>query len=918
MPFPRLEFRLTTSVVSQGVYTPVTVVIEEPVKWSDVRITAERDPDFHGFNYEYSDGKVQLDFTCESAANLLSAQYYTYGNDAVVKFLIVDIAADGSETVRYSGKIDFNDVDIQPGRVSADVIRDDLHEKINARWDTPVSMTVAKTLDNSAITPPLPIEISLPGQAVTDSGYFKRIGPFYDESSFENPDFTGHYTLFPNLVNPNGQPNQPTGAVDPITNQPVAAPPELSSLSNSSGQILIPNGTVMSGTGVDIPFLDGYADSNYHLKTIWLFRLNIIAYKKALQIGGAKFLIWDINPLLTIVRPNQAPEIIALAARQQGQDAVNEIGERTFSCQYNGDFYAPKGTKIYLNAQIRAIVNARKIIFLVTTLQAQVEIERISRAVDSTGYAFMLPDALKHVFGVVSNALSGGTGNISGSLISKASVTQAQDGYGTEYAVSSGYQLRNLNTKAPTFTLKQLLGTLSAQHVAGMLYQTDSDGNHSVRVEDGRWFYRGGRIMILDEVPTDDPTIFNYSEKPNKDLLINQVIVGYEKYPETGPGALLEFNTERTYQTPIITNNQPKEIKCPLIAAGSAIEEARRLGIPQYDATGKPIDRTTEGGTYDNDAFLLHVAPKSFSGGITFAVIPFFGFPYKEGQPAAKTIQLPDSAEPLKVGDTIIFSGTGTPNDGVEYLIGYVTVSDLNKLIYSVSNLLPMVPGAFFGSWTLKNQPVRIRTNERLTVYGVTDPATTYNLELSPARMLRRWAWWLNSGLRYKKPTEELRCTDYKGNRDMQSRVKDGYVLPGDTAKQVVYETGDIALGEYEYFEKLFSPEVIPARVYMTPEQADETLLALRNLHADENLNMGYLTIRNPDGTLVDGFPFKIDYNPTSGIAELLLWKKNADLPAGGPSCVDYANWVYQQFINNPGANPDLYRFCTFGSFKPV
>ncbi|GAB4042565.1 hypothetical protein [Spirosoma litoris] len=915
MLFPRLEFRLSTTVVSQGVATPVTVVIDEPIKWDSVKITAERDPDTHGFNYQYSDGKVQLDFACESAASLLSAQYYTYGNDAIVKFLLVDIQAGGFEILRYSGKIDFNDCTIQPGKVSADVIADDLNEKINARWDTPVSMIVAKTLDNLPITPPSPIEIGLPGQALKESGYFKRIGPFSEESDFDGPEYVGYYTLFPNLVDPNGQPNKPTGAIDPITQQAIPAPPGLDNLNSSSGQFLTPSGTVIPGTADEIPLAIAYAAGSYKLKFIWSFRINIIAYKKALTIGGAKFTGWVIAPILAILRPGEAAELIQLAPVQQGEGNTNEIGEKSFNCVYDGSFDVPKGTKIYLYTQIRTFINCRKLIFLITTLQAQLEIERTTRAVDSTGYAFMLPDALKHVFGVVSNALTGGTGNIGGSLISKASQTQAQDGYGTEYAVSSGYQLRNLNTKSPTFTLKQLYGALSAHHVAGLLYRTDANGNHSVLVEEGSWFYRGGQIMILDEVAQDDAKVFAYSEVPNKDLLVNKIIVGYEKYPETGPGVLDEFNTERTYQTPIVTNQQTKEIKCPLIAAGSAIEEARRLGIPEYDTTGKLIDKSKEGGTYDDDAFILHVAPKSESGGITFTVIPFFGFPYKPGQPAAKTIQLPDNAKPLKVGDTIIFSGTGTPNDGVEYLIGYVSTNSLNKLVYTVSNLLPMVEGAFFGSWSLKNQPVRIRTNERLDVSGIADPSSTYNLELSPVRMLRRWAAFLNSGFRYKRATDELRNVDYKNNRDMASRVKDGYVLPGDTDRQLVRETGDIALGEFEGFTKLFSPETITATVYMTPEQVDELLLALRNLHPNESKNMGFVTIKNPDGDLVDAYPMKISYNPNSEVAELTLRKKFTENTNGGPTCLDYADWVFHQFENDVTANPDLYRFCRFRDF---
>lgn len=906
--FSRLEFRLSTSLLIDGVATPLTVAIEEPVKWDSVKITAKRDPDYHGLNYEYSDGKVQVDFRCESGVNLLTTQYQTYGNDALVKFLLVDIFPDATETVRYAGKIDFNDCNIGPGLVSAEIVRDDLHEKIQSRWDTPVSMIVEKTLDNLTVTPPASIALGLPGQALTETAQYKRVGSWTESSEFESPDRIGFYVLFPDMVAPIGTPAPAPGPIDPITGQQTAPPADLSSMEGVSTI----NGGTVSGTGETLPFITCTTPGSYSLKFDWLLRLEIVAYKKATSVLNARFDLWYLQPLLVIARPNKAPELIKIGPEQSGGGERTTTGVKSIEAHYNGSFDVTQGTRVYLYTQIRAFNSCRKIIFSTQSLQVNVQLTRITRAVDSKGYAFMLPDALKHVFGVVSNALDKGTGAIGGSLISKASADQATDGYGTEYAVSSGYQLRNLNTKAPTLSLKQLIGTLSAQHAAGLLYQTDINGNHSVRVEAGEWFYRGGQIMVIDEVD-GEANVFDYKEKPNKDLLCNQVIVGYDKFPEQGPGVLTEFNTTRTYQTPIITNQLTKEIKCPLIAAGSAIEEARRLGIPQKDVNGKLIDNSTEGGTYDDDAFILHVAAKTFSGVVIFTVLPFLGFPYKPGQSAIKQIRLPASADALVIGDVIVFSGTA--NDGVEYKIGLVGTDAQGITVYTVSASFPMVAGAVDGSWSLKNQPARIRTNERLDVYGITDPTTTYNLELSPARMLRRHAAFINSGLRYKKPTDELRCTDYKNNRDMSSRVKAGFVLPGDTDRQVVRETGNVPLGEYDRFRKIFSPEVITTQVRMTPEQVDEVLLANRNLHPDESLNMGYLSIRNPDGNIRDGYLMELSYNPTGEIADLVLWKKFGDESPGGPDCRNYNDWVYGRFESDKSANPDLYRFCKFQDY---
>lgn len=921
MSFPRLEFRLTTVVVSQGIETPVSVVIEEPIKWDAVRITAERDPDFHGFLYEYSDGKIQLDFACESAGELLRAQYFQYGNDAVVKLLLVDLLTNGDESVRYSGKIDFNNCTLGIGKFSADVVRDDLNQKITSRFDTPVSMSVEKTLDNSPITPPSAVEIGLPGQALKESGLFKRIGPFTNSDRFDDPAEAGFYAFFPNLVAVPGTPGNPVGPIDPITGQPSPAKADLSSMKGVSvftGQSVVP------GVGEELPFIGPTeADGEYSLRFIWSYRLEIVIYKKALRIGGALFLLWEMAPVLLIVRPGKPNEVIQIGNVAKGGGNRNTTGVQSINCDYTGSFSAPKGTRVYLSTQIRAFVDGcRSIIFSQQVLNVKVELTRTTRAVDSKGYAFLLPDALKHVFGVVSNALTNGTGSVGGSLISGASMAQAQPGEATDYAVSSGYQLRNLNTKAPTFSFKQLMGTLSALNVAGLLYETDSAGNHSVRVESGEWFYRGGEILVLDEVAEDEPIIFAYSETPNTDMLVNQIIVGYEKYPDTGPGALLEFNTERTYQTPIVTHQLTKEIKCPLIGAGAAIEEARRLGIPTYDTNGKAIDRSTEGGTYDDDNFILHVAAKTTTATVVFSQL--FGgiFPLK-----AKTRSLiafsddRNNATPkLKAGDKLTISGSGTTNDGVAFTVVNVLLmgrtNSSGQIQYELSPPAPTpTTGQLTVQYGLGRESVRIRTNERIDVSGIPDAGSTYNLELSPARMVRRWAAFLNSGFRYKNPTDELRCTNYIGNRDMISRVRDGVTLPGDIDRQNVYETGDIALGEFNGFTALFSPEIITTTVYMSRDQLNELIAALTNQHADDSKNMGYITIRRANGEIAEAYPDKISYNPNQDVCELTLRKKFAVSAISGPACQDYASWVIGRFENDPTADKNLYRFCRFKDF---
>ncbi|MEQ6329295.1 hypothetical protein VLF92_13370, partial [Pseudomonas chengduensis] len=86
--------------------------------------------------------------------------------------------------------------------------------------------------------------------------------------------------------------------------------------------------------------------------------------------------------------------------------------------------------------------------------------------------------------------------------------------------------------------------------------------------------------------------------------------------------------------------------------------------------------------------------------------------------------------------------------DGRTYTVVGIRVNVANfsqTPTYEVDASTPMVTGGpLAGSWQIGTQAVKLRTNERLDVSGITDPETAFNLELSPSRMLRRHAAFIN------------------------------------------------------------------------------------------------------------------------------------------------------------------------------
>ncbi|RYC70852.1 hypothetical protein [Spirosoma sordidisoli] len=910
----RTIFRLKTAIQAVGIDEPFVInpQIREPVLWSGCLLVGSVDEQFHGFVASYSEGDLKLEFYCEHAHAILSQQYYTYGTDAEVKFQVVHKfgPAAGQEEIDFQGKIDFATIVIEAGKVSASIIVGGIAELVKNRWETPVSVDATLTLDNKAIVPPTGSDVNLAGMTLREKAEFSKQGKYVETETFENAGLGGVFYVLPDML-----PDPAKISITPPRTDGVVSLDELAGVTPYAG------GIFSNAISPPLALLTCETAGTYLIEIDWLFRVNVSLTKSGgLLAPKAKFARLTFLPVLLVRVPGKADQRISLAAPKNGNGFVNSV-EHSLTASYRGSLDLPQGAQLFVFCEIPCFMAnpVKRIDFTVTMANLRIAIDRRTRATASRAGTYMMPDVLKHVVGVVAGNLTAGaskTGRVVGSLIEGASTQNGQPGPASEYALTTGALLRGLK-KAPSFSLKTLMGTLWAHHAAGILYEDMDTDSPTVRVEAGEWFYRDTEILELE-------TVFAYREEPETALLHNQIVVGYEKYPDAGAGVAEEFNTERTYQTPLISSDQTLEIKCPLIAAGTAIEEARRLGIKKLE-NGVEVPTTSDAGSYDDDGFMLHVASQSFTDTAKFWIdAPTLRKPY-----AAKYITLSSTmlsrlvgGVALKVGDVLTFTDTGTPNDGKPFrIIGTAPARPLDLSVFTNptyevaldSDLTPT--GTVTTTWTLGTLGVKLRTNERLDVEGVTDPANAYNLELSPARMLRRHAPFINSGLAYKQAIDELRCTAYKHNGAMVTQAKPSVpALPGDSDKQLIRETGNVALGELDRFEKLFRPERIIATVYMTRKQRRILFKAMRN-EGDEALRLGYVTVRNADGNKVSGYLRRIVYNDQSETAELVLRKKRVAIDPGGPACQDYRSWSFGRFESDTTANPNLYRFCRFSDF---
>ncbi|MFD2936309.1 hypothetical protein [Spirosoma flavum] len=911
----QIIFRLKTAIVQVGVTEPVTIMpdIAEPVRWSDVPLTGSVDEKYHGFLSSYSDGTLKLDFRCESAHSLLSEQYYTYGTDADVRFQVIEVDRAGTEYIDFDGKIDFETILIVPGKVSVSIITNDDHTKFNSRFESPIALDSILTLDNVALSPATATEIPLAGQTLHEQGEFSHQKKYTESQAFtDGVDLGISVYVLPKMYFP---------ASETVTATIAASPSAIQELSNLEGVNYLYGG--VTPADIDPPsLLEVKANTigDYHIEIDWLFHINVVLTKAALTIGSPKFAVLEFVPLVIVKIPGAVDQIIPLCPPKSGSGYANSV-EHSFAGSYHADLDLPLGAQVYTYCKIVAFAKNRikQIEFFIESTSLRISIERKTRAQATKTKAYLMPEAIRHVIGAITSTLNPAkTGNVYGGLIDNAHADQALDGYATEYAVTTGNQLRGID-KVPSFDAKTLIDTLWSQHAAGILFEHDvNTGAQAIRIEEGSWFYRGGEIAVIDEV-------FEYSEEPDLELLYNQIEVGYEKYPDSGAGVADEFNTVHTYQTPLISRENTLPILCPLIAAGTAIELERRLGIKQVDANGVPVSTTSDAGTYDDDGFILHVI--AFGRADTFRFIVEGPTPVKPY--TAHYIQFSNAiingssgGVLLYYGDKVTISGTGTPNDGKTFTIVGIHPGIANFTVtptYEVDAAEPIIAGGpLAGSWQAGTQAVKLRTNERLDVSGIADPDTAFNLELSPSRMLRRHAAFINSGLAYKKPIDELRCTAYKQNGKVSSQVKPGVApLPGDSDRQYIAETGNIALGSMEGFLKLFQPELIKVKGTVTRKMRRAIFAAMKNQGPDE-VNCGYLTIINPDKSEVSGFLRSITYKDSSEVADIVLRKKRPAINPNEPTCEVFYNYTLKRFEIDPTADPNKYRFCRFRDFQPL
>jgi hypothetical protein len=535
----------------------VITAIREPIKWDAIGITGERDTKWHGYNWQYSDGEVQLEFDCDAGKAILDAAFEADGNDAEVE-LLFGYTKNGDDFQLYQGKFDFNTYKRFASHVSVTVIRKDNMDILQSRFDEKFTVTKDETFGGSAITPLPGTDITLHGKDFKTA--FRLEKPVYDSAdagSFTDTSF--HLAQF--------------DFTEPSVNE----------IENSFGTSL----NVLAG--YDNPYsLDL---SQFKLANNGTYQFNITYnFNGIIDNSRTTSLLARDDYRMRFVFAYRREGVVTetILSEKTGTIGANEVQSKNFSGTYTVTLSLQQNDELFLFVSLRNMDTDRR-------SKGVIQVNNFSYSIDATETQ---PDSLCKVWwlgDVAKYGLSSTTDNqlrLKSQLIETAGGNFGIDGPFSLYVLTNGYNIRRfIDPVRPLITsLKDLFESVNAITAAGMgLEKIGSEW--IVRLEPVTYFYRNVLIIYIPEVES-------YDEEVAKDLIFNALEFGYEKYEEDGIQQLDEFNTRQEWSTPIKSYKNKLDKKSKLIGGGYTIEKSRRN---QFSESSK--DTVTN----DEDGFIIAV-----------------------------------------------------------------------------------------------------------------------------------------------------------------------------------------------------------------------------------------------------------------------------------------------------------------------
>lgn len=851
-------------------YTPATgsplYLEDEPIKWDAVKIVLKRDRDWHGVNYEYTDGDIALEFDCLAGSDFIEEIYQAQGGDGYIGFEfgyyngVVEIP-------EFEGKINLATRKLLPNyRISAMIERDGLHDMIKSRYATKADLFGSVSVDGETINTPTQLELELHSKVLINN-YNKKTGV---AGSLEWQPFLGDeehdmWFVFD---------TQPENEID-------------SNIDATIGSLLGPTGDDPVASELALLF-DLNIGGTFTFNISLSYTFNIKLMRKLISVKP-KIGDWTLDNWIEVRDldgnlKSQTRIGTQLSGNRDGQ-FLNDAGSVNWAgslLNFTTDLVF--GDRVYLYAHFNFdgfAAGWKGIEAYIKTYDTDINVSAETSTGTSSSKVIMVHEALTQAVAYI----TGENTAVYSQFFGREDLGYAVNGCGAFKSITNGFQIRKFTPQLnpPKISLQELM-TLNGVFCLGMGYE-EIGGVNKLRIEEREYFYNDIEIMFI-------PTIGNYAEEVAIDKIHNTVQVGYTKYLDEGLRLLDEYNTEHQYTSPIKNANQPLDLRSALIASGYALEITRRS---QYADT--PKDSTK----YDDDGFFIAVVPQSIG--------PIDGtFVNDVGAYILYSGTLPMV---IKSGDVIRITGT-IQNDG-----DYNVMADPadNRIYLGVFAILPES-----ATFTLENltRPYTAEKDEAFsTVTGVVSPETSYNLRHTPKRNLLNHAKWLNGGMFYKNAGELIRNTFVKQNGELTTQFDAAEpCLLGDVDRDLLKEKDDVVLAQFADKDSYFIPEYVSfkARLPMADVRFIRDCMTGQNLTGQ---NYGYITCINQDGNYVRSWIYDMTYNPFNEEVNFVCLKKEVILaiPPSPLVCSDYADFTFAQFEALPNLSIDIEQ-CRFENFN--
>lgn len=738
----------------------VTHTIHEPLKWDQVLIMGERDEEFHGYQFRYSEGEFLLGFDCDSGRELIEAEYNLHGQDGNVSFHF-GYLYEGVDYFLFRGSIMLNTFKWYPEKIECTIVSDDVDTVYTSRLETKVDMTATESFDGDAVPTPTPYNIQLHPKIILTKIYedtlFKQT-----TQTLSGPGLGGvlHYYILPD--NTNVTFNETLDNYQYPLGVQVGSPVTLD-------QYLILFANDGEATfNIDINFLLGVHLVPVRSPTAYTAFAYLV--KKKYNVATGVFDTTEID----ITNPAVSGNFATVGSESFAQ--FNVLG------QYTGTdtFLAGDSVYVYLKINVPQYPFAGAgATFDMLQSRFLWDVEYLEQTATTPANGWFLQDVIRHCLNVISNNHYAFKSEF---LQLANTIFPFTDGCGSKYLITNGFQIRqfDVTNKPLKIDLKTVLKSVNALFCIGYNYQ-NNDNSSYIQIERRDFFYKEREILAIEDLE-------DYREEVAIDLIYNELEHGYSKYQDSGFNSLDEFNTKGQWLTPIRKNKKKLLQLSDFIASGYSLESIRRNQFAENPSSSV---------TNDEEPFIISVKRENATDFVT------------------------EKDEAFEV------------------------------------------------------------------VTGIISPETSYNLRISPTRLLYNWLIWLKGIFAYKTSDDTIKNTFTTQNNDLITRFDTAETCRvGDENRSIIEETAAIRMAELQSTRDIYRPERVFIKCRLNPVQVQTINLAMTGRYGEEK-DYGYIIVQKPTGQWQAFWLQKLSYNFATEKAELsgLALFDSPSLPESGSCC---------------------------------